>query len=590
MDFKRALEEQLAQAAGRLCEKQGAAAFAGAVQVVPPKSREHGDYATNLALQLSKTLRRPPIEIARDLVEELKGVDFLEGAEAVAPGFVNFRLRVAASGNILRGILEKGAAFGRSEMGQGEKVMVEFVSANPTGPLHIGHARNAVVGDCAARLLEATGHAVTREYYFNDAGVQMDTLGRSLHARYLQALGQDEPLPENGYQGPYMVDIAQELKSHGGIFHADAFLHGKAGGEEPNPYLHAYEESLREFDGRPIADLDTPFFTRFAASRILQTIDKDLRDMRIRFDVWFSESSLYRDGSVDRALEKLKSLGQIYEKDGAWWLRSEQFGDEKDRVVIKSDGAKTYVTPDLAYHENKFQRGFHRAIDVLGGDHHGYVPRLRAGVQNLGHNADQIQFVIIQMVTLLKDNERIKISTRRGDFLPLSHAIAELGVDAVRFFMVMRSADAQMNFDWNLAKSQSMENPVYYVQYAHARCASLFQKAAEEGVEWKGPEGADLGRLTIEEERALIQALGRYPEVVESAARALEPQHIANYLMELAQTFNAWFTRGTRDKSLRFVVPDDPALTQARLCLIAALKTVLANALGLIGVSAPDEM
>jgi len=558
MDYKLQLERLLVQAARRLCVQNNAPEFQGPVIVEPPKNREHGDYATNLAFQLARPLGRPPAEIARLLAQELQNVDFLASAEPAGAGFLNFRLRQAASGDLLRRILELSARYGRSDFGGGEKVQVEFVSANPTGPLHIGHARNAVVGDCVARLLEATGHNVTREYYFNDAGVQMDVLGRSVRARYLQALGRDEPMPEGGYQGDYLIRIGEEIAAQ----NAQTLL------QEVNPSV----------------------FTQFAVKRILRTIDDDLRRMGVKFDVWFSESSLYRDGAVDAALEKLKSRGQIYEKDGAWWLASSRFGDDKDRVVIKSDSSKTYITPDLAYHETKFRRGFHRVIDVLGGDHHGYIPRLRAGVQNLGYNADQIQFIIIQMVTLLKGGERIKISTRRGDFLPLSQAIDELGVDALRFFFVLRSADAQMNFDWDLAKRQSMDNPVYYVQYAHARCASLFQKAIEEGVQWEGPQGADLSRLTIEEERALIQEMARFPDVVASAARALEPQHITNYVLGLAQIFHAYFTRGTKDRALRFVVPDDPALTQARLSLIAALKTVLANALGLLGVSAPDRM
>jgi len=483
---------------------------------------------------------------------------YLQEVTVVKPGFINFRLNPAAGSLILKNILALEKNYGRQNVGGGKKVLIEFMSANPTGPLHIGHARNAILGDSIARVLEAAGYKVTREYYYNDAGVQMKKLGLSLKVRYLQALGKDVPFPADGYQGDYIKEIAGKLVSERG-------------------------EALA-------SKTDIQTFTHYAADHIIKLIDADMKTLGIHFDNWFSEASLHRNGKVDATMEYLKGKGMLYEKEGAWWLRSVKFGDEKDRVVVKSDGEKTYLAPDIAYHKDKFERGFDLLINVLGGDHHGYVPRLLAGVQALGYDPERLRCIVFQMVTLLKDGEQIKLSTRSGKFITLREVIEELGVNVVRFFFLMRSADSQMVFDWQLAKDHSMNNPVFYVQYAHARCCSLFKKADELGITWAGPEKCDISLLTLKEEQQVIKELERLPEVVKLSAETFEPHHITAYLCELAGAFHALFTSGTKDETRRFLRPDEPDLTQARLTLVAALRQTLANALTLIGITPMERM
>ena len=584
---------------------------APAISIEVPRNPDHGDFATNLAMQLARALKRNPMKVAEGLLACLDRAGLVREATIARPGFINFRLESAAAAAVLRRIAQQGKDFGRSRTGAGIKVLVEFVSANPTGPLHIGHARNAVVGDAVARILSAAGCEVSREYYFNDAGVQMNMLGNTLRLRVAEALGRPVQWPAQYYRGDYMKDIAQLMVGEVGVevlaarldaVNTELGTNEKGGSAADESASTAADESPSPAGEEPDAagdleaDVDAPqrnpyqYFTDFAAREILKAIDADLKAMGIVFDTWYSETTLHKNGSVDATLKELRALDQVYDADGAQWLRTSAYGDEKDRVVVKSNGHYTYVTPDIAYHRYKYSRGFHRLINVLGADHHNYVVRLKMAVAALGHPKDALQCVIYQMVSLLKDGRTMKLSTRGGEFITFKEMIDELGAGVVRFFFSMRSPDAQMTFDWNLAKDTSMDNPVYYVQYAHARCRSLFRKAEEVGCAYAGIEGADLSLLTLPGEQAILRALGRLPEVVDAAARDLAPHYITNYLQEAAQLFHNWFTQGTNDPSLRFVLPDNPALTQARLALVAGLRTVLANGLGILGIEPMERM
>ncbi len=528
------------------------------VRLEQPRNPDHGDWACSLAMRLAKPLRSNPMGIAEGIVECLPQSDLIERPEVARPGFINLRMGPGAVGCLVRRVLAQGERYGHGSRFAGRRVLVEFVSANPTGPLHIGHCRGAVVGDALARIYAAAGYEVTREYYYNDAGVQMRLLGESLRARYRQALGEPATMPENGYQGQYMVELGEQLKSEKG-------------------------EALK-------AETESQVFTHYAADHILKLIEADMESLRIHFDHWFSETTLHGDGAVERALAQLEGDGKIYPNDGAKWLRTEDFGDEKDRVVIKSDGEYTYLAPDIAYHQYKFERGFDRLVNVLGADHHGYVPRLKAAVQALGHEADQLDCVLVQMVGLKRGGESIKLSTRAGDFITLKEVIDEIGPDVTRFLFLLRSPDSQMVFDFDLAKDTSMENPVYYVQYAHARCRSLMRKAEEADQVWRGGADADLGLLDSPEEKAIARQMDRLAGVVEEIAEQSDPMLMTAYLSDLATAFHAYFTAGNRDRSLRVIQSENPALTEARLTLIAALRQTLANGLGLLGVTPLDRL
>lgn len=557
--MKEKLEELVRKAVDALLASEGAEAPESlAIGVQSPKNPDHGDFATPVAFGLAKALRRPPLKIAEALVEHWPDDPLVKSVEVSPPGFLNIRLSGAIAAETVREIVDQGDAFGRSDVGAGRKAQVEFVSANPTGPLHIGHARNAIAGDTIARILDAAGYDVTREYYFNDAGVQMAMLGESLRARYLQVLGHSAELPEGGYQGDYLVEIAEELKDNRG------------------------EGALDEA---------TAYFTARAVKKILKLIEEDLDGLDIHFDVWSTESSMYRDGYVDAVKAALKERGYSYEKDGAVWLKTTEFGDEKDRVLVKRDGTNTYLVPDIAYHDQKFKRGFELIVDVLGQDHHGYTPRLRAALAALGHDVEGFRPRLYQMVTLLRGGQEMKISTRAGDFVTFNQMVAELGRDVVRFFFLMRELDSHLLFDWDLAlKADWKENPVFYLQYAHARICSVFEKANELGYEWKGIEASPLERLDLPEEQALIKAMHGFREVVERAARDVEPHGVTIYLRELAATFHNYFTRGTKDPDARVIQPEDADLMQARMALIVAVRTVLRNGFALLGISAPEKM
>ncbi|MGK2906172.1 MAG: arginine--tRNA ligase [Desulfuromonadales bacterium] len=523
------------------------------VQIEVPGNPEHGDFASNLAMNMSRAEKKPPRQIAEALVEALGNCDFLSKVEIAGPGFINFTLTPTCWYEVLDDITAKGETYGTSQVGQGHKVQVEFVSANPTGPLHIGHGRGAAVGDAVAAILQAVGFDVQREYYVNDAGNQVATLGRSIWMRLREQNGETLVFPEDGYQGEYIRDLAAQL---------------------------------READ-RSIAELEedeaVKRCTAFGISKVLDVIAADLKDFGITFDNWFSEQSLYDRNMVEVELGKLAARGLSYEHDGALWLRTTDYGDDKDRVLIKSDGSPTYFASDVAYHMEKFDRGFDRVIDVWGADHHGYVQRMKAVVAGLGHSSDDLEVLLIQMVNLLRDGKPYTMGKRSGNFITLREVVDEVGSDACRFYFLMRRSDSQLDFDLELAKRQSSDNPVYYVQYAHARVCSIKRNAEEQGIVSPKHATVDLSSLILPEELLLAKTLARYPETVVGAAQNCEPHRIVYYLQELAGQFHSYYNR-------QRVLVEDTATTQARLYLIDGVRTVLANALNLLGVDAPERM
>ncbi|GBD33500.1 MAG: arginine--tRNA ligase [Gemmatimonadales bacterium] len=527
-----------------------------AVEVVlqQPRDPGHGDLATNVALKLGAQLKRPARDVAEQIAAQVQlAPGIVEKVEVAGPGFINFWLAAEALTDVLPRILEAGEKWGRSTRGAGKLVNVEFVSANPTGPLHVGHGRGAALGDAIASLLEATGYEVTREFYVNDAGVQVDRLARSLWARVQQAVGREAEIPEGGYHGNYLVDLARELIA----------AEGRGFAELPE------EEGVRRC-------------REIAVRRQREEQDRDLADFGVRFDVIYWESQLYGSGLVDDVLRRLGERGLTYERDGALWLRTSEFGDAKDRVLRKSDGSYTYFVPDIAYHVAKAERGFERAIDVWGADHHGYVPRMAAALAALGFPPDFFQAVIVQLVRVMRHGEEVRFSKRSGEFVTLRDLYEETGVDAARYFFLMRRADSQFVFDIDLATKQSEENPVYYVQYAHTRMAGIFRTG---GIDPRkiGADGADLTLLSEPEEQELIKTLGQFPEVVSKAAETLEPHRIVTYLEEVARLVNGWYHRHR-------VLGAGADLERARLVLARAAQIVLANGLRLIGVSAPERM
>ena len=521
-----------------------------------PKKAEHGDWATNIAMQLARVFKEKPRKLAEDLVARLADCDYFTSVEIAGPGFINFRLSQKWMGEAVRTIIEEGDEYGRSNLGGGEKVQIEFVSANPTGPLHVGHGRGAAVGDIIARIMDFAGWEVEKEYYINDAGLQMQILGRSAQSRYFELLGQGEmaPFPEDAYKGDYIYDIAQEIIDREG----DVFL------KKP------LEESL-------------PFFQRYAAGRILEGIKKDLSDFGVRFNVWFSEKSLYERDLVPQAMETLKARGYAYEEDGALWFKATAFGDEKDRVLIRTNGVPTYFASDITYHMEKFSRGFQRVIDIWGADHHGYVPRMKAGIEALGKERDSLEIVLIQFVNLLRSGEQVAMSTRSGQFVTLRDVMDEVGVDATRYFFVMRRSDSHLDFDLELAKQSSNENPVYYVQYAHARICSVLKEAETRGIAIPGMEALDPSLLLAEEEKKLVNRLSLFPQEVEKAALERAPYLIVNYAYDLAGDFHSFYNANR-------ILGERLPVMNMRLLLVQASKTVLSRSLSLLGVRAPERM
>jgi arginyl-tRNA synthetase len=520
-----------------------------------PKDKTHGDLATNLAMQLTKIAKKNPRQIAEAIIDKLgNGRASIQAAEIAGPGFINFRLDKSYLYPIIGDVLTQGDLYGAIQSGQGKRVQVEFVSANPTGSLHLGHARGAAVGDALCNVLTAAGYEVTREYYINDAGNQVNNLAKSIEARYRQELGQTTEMPEDGYHGEDIVGFAKEL----------AELEG-------DRLLSLSNEE--RFD----------FFRTYGLEKELAKIKRDLARFGVQFDEWYSETSLYENDKVTEVLDALRAQGHVYELDGAVWLSSTTFGDDKDRVLVKNDGSYTYLTPDAAYHMDKYKRGFDQMINIWGADHHGYIPRMKAAMAALGNDPDKLTVLIAQMVSLFQNGEKVKMSKRTGKAITMEELMDEVGVDAIRYFFTMRSMDSHLDFDMDLAVSKSNENPVFYVQYAHARICSIFRQAEEQGISVLPWQEAAVSRLNTEQEFDLLRKMGELPETIAEAARIYAPHTIIRYVYELASQFHSYY------KAER-VITEDAEQSQARLQLLAALKVTLANSLALVGVSAPDKM
>ena len=583
--MKNLIEELLRDAVRALPEELRPGEAGAVVTIERTRDSSHGDFASNVALQLAKAARRKPRDLAQAIVDALPRNERVARVEIAGPGFVNFFLAPAAFQSELLAVLDQGRGYGRSNAGAGRRVLVEFVSANPTGPLHVGHGRHAAFGASLANLLDAAGHAVEREYYINDAGRQMDILAASVWLRYLEGFGEQFPFPSNGYRGDYVRPIADKLVERAGrsllrpaatVF---ANLPPDAPAGDQDLYIDAVIERAKTLLGlegfRQAFDL--------ALEDILADIRDDLEEFGVRYDRWFSERSLADEGAIEHALDLLRRNRVVYEKDGAQWFRATDFGDEKDRVVVRENGAKTYFASDIAYHLNKCERGFEQLIDVLGSDHHGYVARVRAGLLAMGQPGDCLDVRLMQFVTLYR-GEKVQMSTRSGEFITLRQLRREVGNDAARFFYVMRSNEQHLDFDLQLATSKSNENPVYYIQYAHARVCSVLRQMREKGFAHDEARGrANVARLVEPHELAVLAAMSRYPEVIEAAAQQRAPHMLVHYLRDLATEFHAYYN------AHQFLVPDE-ALRDARVVLVRGVRQVICNGLGLLGVSAPEAM
>ncbi len=520
-----------------------------------PKNAEHGDLATNLALTMAASERKSPKEIAQIVIENIEDNDIIiKRIEIADPGFINFFLKETYWYSLLKDIEKEGNSYGQNQIGKGKRVQIEFVSANPTGPLHIGHGRGAAIGNALANLLETSGFEVEREYYINDVGKQMEILGRSVFLRSLQIKGKEVEFPSDYYQGDYIWDIAREVIS------------------------------LAEKDYLDLEEAEViPLFTSLATDCILKQIKKDLVDFGVRFDYFFSEKRLFEEGKVFRLIADLSQKGYIYSNEGALWFKTTSFGDTKDRVVVRRDGVPTYFASDVAYHKYKFDRGFDMVINIWGADHHGYIPRIKAIVQALGKDSESLKILLVQLVNLLRAGKPVAMSTRSGEFTPLRDVIEEVGGDAAKYFFLMRRSDSPSDFDLELAKRKGEENPVYYVQYAHARICSILNFAKEKNLTVPKFEKAKVELLNLQEELTLIKQIALYPEVVEGSALSLESHRLPTYLNELASNFHRYYNQNR-------VVSSNLSLTSSRLFLVKMIGTVLRNALQLIGVSAPESM
>ncbi len=525
--------------------------------VEPPKQAQHGDLSTNVALMMSKAEGLPPRKIAEALVAKMPvPSDTLTKVDIAGPGFINFKINPLLFLNVLHSVAEKGENFGRLTLGRGKKVQVEFVSANPTGPLHVGHGRGAVYGDALSRLLSFAGYEVTKEYYLNDAGVQMKTLGLSVLLRLKELRGEKIEFPENCYQGAYIKDIAGEVAALSKEFKSE-------------------EEAIA-------------FCGSYAGQKIHNEIVRDLADCKVTHDVFFNESDLHKSNAVEKTVEFLRQRGDAYDSEGAIWFKSTNYGDEKDRVLKKSDGYFTYFAADIAYHKEKFDRGFNRVIDVWGADHAGHVPRMKAAIKAIGYAPENFDVVLIQLVNLIKGGQLVSMSTRSAQYETLRKLIDEVGSDVCRYFFLMRSQDSQLDFDIDLATQHTMDNPVYYIQYAHARIESVFEKAKANGVSID-EKNVDLKLLNLPEELLLARELSEWPDTIELAANELAPHRVTYYLLDLARKFQSYYTKGRTDSAYRFL-HDDELVTSAKCYLLKNIQTVLKNGLNLLGLSAPKRM
>ena len=558
--------------------RQVAADSTALIELDRPKQASHGDFACNVAMQLSKAMKRNPRELAQALIAALPASDLLEKAEIAGPGFINLFLKPAAWQGLAARVLEQGEAYG-GHPGRGEKVQIEFVSANPTGPLHVGHGRGAAFGASLANVLKLAGYDVQREYYVNDAGRQMDILALSTWLRYLERCGEFVAFPGNAYQGDYVKTMAE------GIYALHQTRYKRAAAEVARDLPDAGEDAEGHLDAlignaKRLLGPDYAYIHGYALEEQLGDTRNDLTEFGVTFDSWFSEKTLHESGLIDRAVERMREHGHIYEQDGALWFRSTAFGDEKDRVVRRDNGIYTYFAADIAYHINKFERGFNRLLDVWGADHHGYIPRVKGALTAAGLDADRLTIALVQFAVLYRNGQKASMSTRSGQYVTLRELRAEVGNDAARFFYVLRKSEQHLDFDLDLAKSQSNDNPVYYIQYAHARICSVLNG-------WGGLErdllDADVGLLTAPQELDLLKRLADYPETVNAAARELSPHVIAYYLKDLAADLHGLYV------ACRFLDVEEP-LKHARLLLIAATRQVLRGGLALLGVSAPEKM
>ncbi len=544
----------------------------------------HGDFTTNIAMRIAGAVGAKPRELAQALVNSLPASEFIDKVEIAGPGFINFHVSHAAFCRELLVLLDAGPDYGRQPVREEPRVLLEFVSANPTGPLHVGHGRHAAFGATLGNLLRAAGYAVDREYYVNDAGRQMDILGVSVWLRMLEASGTTVAFPRAGYRGDYIKDIAASIDASGLPTASAAELQQNLPPDEPDGDKEEYISALIAAAQRILGEDGFYRIRQQSLESIRDEIRDDLAGFGVEFDRWYSEQSLSTDKRIDEALALLKKRNMLYEKDGATWFRATDYGDEKDRVVVRENGKTTYFASDIAYHYDKRQRGFDHLIDVLGADHHGYVARVRAGLEAMGFAGDSLEVQLVQFVTLYRAGEKMSMSTRSGEFVTMRQLREEVGNDAARFFYVMRSNDQHLDFDLELAKSRSNENPVYYIQYAHARVASVFRQLAEKSLERdEASARSNLARLTETHEVSLMRTLGRYPEIIELAAASRAPQHLVHYLRDLANDFHAYYNAHT------FLV-DDAGLRDARLALCAGTRSVIASGLDILGVDAPDAM
>ena len=554
------------------------------IRIDHTKDNSHGDYATNIALMLSKQAKMSPVELAKIIIDQFEQKNFIKKIEIAGPGFINFFISQESSSSIVNDILAQAASYGCSDIGQGKKVLLEYVSANPTGPLHVGHGRGAAYGATVSNLLRNAGFIVDNEYYVNDAGRQMDILTVSIYLRYLTICGEDLRFPDNGYQGQYINDIAQGIyETSGQKFHLKSDLvfenvcrDGTEGGDK-----EVHIDQLIEKAKSILGDGFKAVF-EVGIESILSGIKNDLAEFGVVFEKWFSEQSLIDSGLSESCISKLKDSKNLYEKDGALWFKTTNYGDEKDRVVVRDNGNHTYFASDIAYHLEKLDRGYDKIINVWGADHHGYIPRVKASIEALGHNSDKLEILLVQFANLYRGGSKVQMSTRSGSFVTLEDLRAEVGNDAARFFYILRKSEQHMDFDLDLAKSKTNENPVYYIQYAHARICSVFKQADEKELELDVSQ-ANLSLLTEETEKDILRELSRFRSVLESSAIQYEPHQLAYYLRDLSNHFHSYYN------ACKFIV-DDKNLTQSRLALINATQQILKNGLSILGVGAPESM
>ena len=548
------------------------------------KDNSHGDYATNIALMLSKQAKMNPVDLAKIIVDQLEESSFINKIEIAGPGFINFFISDESSSSVVSEIIDQEALYGSSEIGQGKKVLLEYVSANPTGPLHVGHGRGAAYGATISNLLRAAGFKVDNEYYVNDAGRQMDILAVSIYLRYLSLCGENLRFPDNGYQGQYIKDIAQVIYDSSGeefykksdLIFTNVSKDGSEGGDK-----ESHIDGLIENSKSILGDSFRAIF-QVGIESILGGIKSDLSEFGVVFEKWFSEQSLIDTGLSESCISKLKESQKVFEKDGALWFKTTNYGDEKDRVVVRDNGNHTYFASDIAYHFDKFERGYDKIINVWGADHHGYISRVKASIDALGHSPDKLEILLVQFANLYRGGSKVQMSTRSGSFVTLEDLRKEVGNDAARFFYILRKSEQHMDFDLDLAKSKTNENPVYYIQYAHARICSVFRQANEKEMEVDHSQ-ANLSLLTEGIEKNIIKELSRYKSVLESSAIQYEPHQLAYYLRDLSTHFHSYYN------ACKFIV-EDKHLTQARLSLIHATRQILINGLSILGVSAPESM